>query len=928
MPKNTLFHLDPAHAAVITPALSESLSLLGNLLYEAISEQAGAEMVTLLESLREDCLRAERGETNPASIAGRIRALSLPKIDWLLRAYTAFFHLINQAEKQEIIRINRERATYTDAGHPRTESIAETMSRLHQRGLPAETVQLYLQALHIEPTLTAHPTEARRRAVLYKQNAIAHLLEDGQRPILQREQWLDQLRYQIQMLLGTDEVRLETLNVVDEVRYALYFAQESILEVVPQISTDLRQAFARYFGKEAARALELPAVLRYRSWIGGDRDGNPKVTAKTTWETFRMQREVMLRFWTAELKQLWREISLSSTKVRIPQAFLDDLAAEKATGLLDEATLAPYRHEPFRQKISFMMRRMTLCTENPALYNSRKLVQDLALIEKSLRDCGWLSTVSMPLIQRLLAQARSFGLYLQVLDIRQHSDVHERAVSEIFQVSGEPVAYRSIHTNESQRLRILKRELENPRPLLPLDAELSDETREVLETLRTIKKIADIEPDAVGTYIISMTGSLSDVFEVLLLAKEVGLWRKRGAVVESPIDVVPLFETIGDLEQALPFMEQLFTDNLYTRHLSARERYQEIMLGYSDSNKDGGYWMANWALHKAQGALAGICRKHDVRFQLFHGRGGSVGRGGGRANLGILAMPTATQNGRIRFTEQGEVISFRYALTELAHRHLEQVVSAVLEGLAQAEAPHARLDGFIPPDFHDMMETIAQTAMQTYRALIDDPAFWAWYIRITPIEHISRLPIASRPVSRKSASEVDFEGLRAIPWGFAWTQTRYNVPGWYGIGQALSGFIAAAPENLARLQQAWQKMPVFRTILGNAMREMARARLSVAASYAQLHHATFHERIAEDFERARKAIAQITQSDNLLADSRVIQHSIALRNPYTDVLNLLQIELMQRWRSDAVHSAEDREKLREALFISINGLAAAMQSTG
>ncbi|MDX1530317.1 MAG: phosphoenolpyruvate carboxylase, partial [Rhodothermales bacterium] len=355
----------------------------------------------------------------------------------------------------------------------------------------------------------------------------------------------------------------------------------------------------------------------------------------------------------------------------------------------------------------------------------------------------------------------------------------------------------------------------------------------------------------------------------------------------------------------------------------ARDHFQEIMLGYSDSNKDGGYWMANWALHKAQGRLARACDRHGVALRLFHGRGGTVGRGGGRANHAIRAMPPAVHNGRIRFTEQGEVITFRYALEPIAHRHLEQIVHAVLLAMDRNAEPAG-------DEAHALMEEAARRSMDAYRALIDDPDFWPWYVAATPIAPISRLPIASRPVSRKSGEEVDFEGLRAIPWNFAWTQTRYNVPGWYGVGAAL-GPLAEDGGRLDTLRRCYRDWPVFRAVLDNAQREMARARLPIARRYARLADddgtdaAGFHARIADDFERARAAILAVTEQDALLDHSPVIQRSIALRNPYTDVLNLLQIELLKRWRA-----ADDagREALRPLLFVSINGVAAAMQSTG
>jgi phosphoenolpyruvate carboxylase len=383
-------------------------------------------------------------------------------------------------------------------------------------------------------------------------------------------------------------------------------------------------------------------------------------------------------------------------------------------------------------------------------------------------------------------------------------------------------------------------------------------------------------------------------------------------------------------------MRELFSNATYRLQLAARAGFQEIMLGYSDSNKDGGYWMANWALHRAQARLGGICREHGVDFRLFHGRGGTVGRGGGRANLAIAAMPPAAHNGRLRVTEQGEVISFRYALSGLAHRHTEQLVSAQLLATARSrdidtdrahDAP-ATLTAAAREAAWSLMDDIAAASMRAYRALIDDDGFWDWYVRTTPIEQISRLPIASRPVSRKNATEVAFDDLRAIPWVFAWTQTRYIVPGWYGVGHALAEALAG-PGRADTLRTLYREWPFFTAVVNNAQREMARARLDIAQRYAHLHDdaagVAYHEQIMADFTRARDAILRITGQAELLDTSPVIRRSIELRNPYTDVLNLIQIELLRRYREAA---PGQREPLRQLLFLSINGIAAAIQSTG
>nr|HQV33757.1 phosphoenolpyruvate carboxylase [Calditrichia bacterium] len=580
-------------------------------------------------------------------------------------------------------------------------------------------------------------------------------------------------------------------------------------------------------------------------------------------------------------------------------------------------------------KVSYMLRKLEIMLahdldepnpdKNLALpaYRSEDFLADLKLLRSSLSGLG-----ENRKLQDLIIRAETFGFHTAALDIRQHSNVHESTVAELLALAGVHPDYHALP--EADRLVILERELRNPRPLRPLHVSLSDKTRSTLETLGLIREVLARDANAFGCYIISMTHDTSDLLEVMLLAKEVGLWRIEGEQVTCPFDIVPLLETIDDLKGASDLLETTFSHPLYRRHLETRGGFQEIMLGYSDSNKDGGYWMANWALYKGMRDIADTCRKHNLRFRLFHGRGGSVGRGGGRANLAILSLPPQTHTGTIRFTEQGEIITFRYASGAIAHRHLEQIINAMLVADLVSSKPAASLIAEDAPKVFGLMEDIAQAAMSAYQKLIHHPDFWGWYIGITPIEHISHLPIASRPVSRKSADKVDFEGLRAIPWVFAWTQTRYNLPGWYGIGAALSEILAADPDHLNILQSLYREWSWLRTVIDNAQLEIRRIHLVIARYYDELKPGDFHDIVKADFDKSIAAICRITGQQDILDNAPVLKKSIALRNPYTDVLNLLQVELLRRWKS----GPDNREELGRALFLSINGVSAAMQSTG
>jgi len=928
----------------ISRPLSANVDLLGSLLGEAIRSRWGAATLDRVEALRLLCKQAgQQRDAGPRErAAAQVGGLETAELVALLRAFTSFFHLVNQAEKREIIRVNRSRSR--EGGESaRPESVGEAVRRLAEAGVSREGVAEALSRLDIQPTLTAHPTEARRRTVLGKQRRIADLLGQLRRtePTPGEEQsLLDAIYNEILILLATDEIRVERPGVPDEVRQGLHFLAGVIWDTVPRIHEDLRRAIREYYDAE----VDTPAFLRYRSWIGSDRDGNPYVTAEVSRWTFTVQRRVALERHIAELEALRDELSISARQAPVSDELEASLSRDAAECPLPDVEQRAFVTEPYRRKIAHMLERLRRLLETADAaggehgigYDAARFVADLEILERSLVGTGFETVARRGRLARVLVLARTFGFHLAALDFRQHSGVHEEAVAALLEAAGVQGDYRSL--DESARQALLEGELRNPRPLLPPGADLPPPAAELLAAFRVVHEEARREPAAVGSWIVSMTHTVSDLLEPMLLAKEVGLWSTEGGDVRSAVDFVPLFETIDDLDAAGARMAALFESDVYRMQIAARGGLQEIMLGYSDSNKDGGYWMANRALHHAQDDLGRVCREHGIELRLFHGRGGTVGRGGGRANRAIQAMPPSVHNGRIRFTEQGEVISFRYGLPDIARRHLEQIVSAMIATVAPAGSDAVPVSGArtghgrAPSERAvALLDDLARRSMAAYRELIDDDGFGDWYTWATPIEHISRFPIASRPSVRGASAGVAFEALRAIPWVFAWTQVRYNVPGWYGTGAGLGGLLDdddAAADELSELYRSWS---FFRTVVDNARLEMARARLEIAASYDRLAQAggaapDFHARIASDFERASAAIARVTGQPGLLDNDPVIQRSIALRNPYTDVLNLIQIELIRRFRS--LDTGEPDEALRHAIFLSINGLAAAMQSTG
>lgn len=906
-----------AESSGITPELSEHVNLLGGLLGDVIRQSAGSNCLALVEELRLLCKQAQQ-ENNPAlhkHAQKRIETLPLSTLRNLVKAFTIFFHLVNKAEQLEIARINRERERAETHENPRAESIAQAVYQLKQRSMSLEALMNLLQTLDIQPTLTAHPTEARRRSTLYKQQSMASVLQNLRQPSLtarERENAVDELKRLIWLLFATDEVRTERLRAQDEVQNGVYFLTHTIWETVPLLYEDLASAIETQYGECPQ---ELPPLLRYRSWIGGDRDGNPNVTPEVTRQTLQVHRREIIQRYLQEIDALRHELSLSERQIALPSALIESIAQDAQ--LWQIALPGYFRHELYRIKLMYIYAKLQAAAQDDPRYAIHDFLADLQLLRSCLYQQGSEPYGISTRLERLYCRAKVFGFHLVALDIRQHTRQHESAVAELLSLGGVTTDY--LRLGESERLRILEAELRHPRPLLPRRAAVSESTRQVLETLEVIREALELNPQSIGSYILSMTHEQSDLLEALLLMKETGLWRMEPEV-QADIDLVPLFETIEDLQGCGAFMGMLFQNPIYRQYLQSRGMFQEVMLGYSDSNKDGGYWIANWSLYRAQEALADACNAHGVQFRFFHGRGGTVGRGGGRANHAIRANPPQSLNGRIRFTEQGEVITFRYALPAIARRHLEQIIHAMLVSSRPEEAKELdSLEAARP-----LLEQLSERSMRAYRALIERDDFWEWYTTVTPIESISRLPIASRPVAR-SGGAVDFENLRAIPWVFAWTQTRWNVPGWFGLGDAVIELIQESPANLETLQTLYREWRFFRAVIDNAQQEMARSRLEIASFYSELTQSAIPDAIQQAFERTRDALLQLTGSDALLAHNPVIMKSIRLRNPYTDTLNLIQVDLMKRLRAA---SGSEKEALAEVMLMSVNGIAAAMQSTG
>ncbi|MCC9076885.1 phosphoenolpyruvate carboxylase [Litorilinea aerophila] len=917
---------------------------LGNLLGETIIEQEGKETFDLEEEIRALAKAWRSGDSHAQEkITELVSRLvdDLPRALAVLKAFTTYFQLVNLAEERQRVHILRQRALKAyRRGVPMSETIANAVRRLDAEGLSAADVQNLLRQLFIMPVFTAHPTEAKRRTILLNLKRTAGILREMDLVDLlpqEREKKLEEIRENIVLLWQSDETRDRRPTVMDEVRNGLYYFEETLFELVPEIYQELERALAETYPGET---FQIPAFLRYGSWVGGDRDGNPYVTVEVTEEALRAQKDLILELYSHKVEELYNELSPAVTRVRFSDEFLASLQEDfKLISDDEREVLDRFALEPYRQKLILMFRRLeatraenrqpwTRRVPNPRAYASvDQFRRDLQLIYDSLcQNKG--ERLARGRLARLIRAVDVFGFHLATLDIRQHSERHRVAMAEVLARMNLAGDYAAMP--EADKVALLSREILSPRPLTAL-LDFSPETNETIRLFRLMRRAREIMgEEAITTYIISMTATVSNVLEVLLFARDAGLF--------GQIDVVPLFETIEDLRRAPEIMARLFQNGAYHRHLQARGNRQQIMIGYSDSNKDGGYLMANWMLFKAQRALAQTCEKYGIQLTLFHGRGGTLGRGGGPANRAILAQPPESVRGRIKITEQGEVISSRYANPDIAHRHLEQLVNAVL--LTSGKRPHYQQE----PHWATIMDALSERAFAKYRSLVEKPGFLRYFHEATPIDQIDLLNIGSRPSRRRQTESI--ADLRAIPWVFAWTQSRVNLPSWYGVGTALDAWVhgdgpaepasgeEAAGEGqearLAELRDMYQNWPFFRTVIDNVQMGLCIGDMAIASLYASLTDEEIRQeifsQILDEYERTRKMVLAITGYQQLLDNESWLQRSITLRNPYVDPLNYMQVALMRKLRQEP--DAPNANRLRDAVVLSVNGVAAGLQNTG
>ncbi len=915
--------------------LSATIRLLGDLLGEVIQAQEGEAMFDLEEKVRR-LAKALRASDHEASLADEltrtIRAVSPAEARVLGKAFSSYFALVNLGEQLQRGWVLRERAA--QATGPVPESIDEAVGTLAARGVSAQALTDWLRDARLQPVFTAHPTEARRRTTLARLRRLADRIERVHAPdLLPREQ--DALREQIaEEVLGlwqSDEVRVVRPTVIDEVKNGLYYFEEGLFELVPRLYRELAAALAKHYPGHAAT---VPPVLRFGSWMGGDRDGNPFVTPDVTIEAVRHLRIAALERYVADVEALAEQLSPSTRQVTVAPALLESLARDAARWpRVAERVQARIPFEPYRQKCTYLRERLLEAladarTVTPAFLHraperaplsAGEVLAELDVMLASLASHGGRSEALGDLRRRV----EVFGLHVATLDVRQHSERHESAVAEILAAAGVCDDYRALA--EGDRVALLARELAGRRPLVPVHLPYGDSTRETVDTFRAIAALlGQLAPGAIDTYIVSMTRGGSDLLSVLLLEREAGLFEPGGV---SALDVVPLFETGDDLAACPAILDALWALPLYREHLRRRGDVQQVMLGYSDSNKDTGFVAANWSLYRAQQEITAVAARHGLRLELFHGRGGSIGRGGGPANRAILAQPPGSVGNRIKITEQGEMIADRYGLPSLAERHLSQLLHAVM--LAGVDAPPPA-----QPSWETALGELAHDARSHYRGLVyENPRFLPYFRAATPIGEIRQLHLGSRPASRKNSDRI--EDLRAIPWVFSWMQSRHTLPGWYGLGTALERFLARGERDgtspLALLQAMHAGWPFFRSMIDNAQMILSKADLPIARRYAALVpddevRTSIFGAIEAEYERTVRIVLQVARLDRLLGDSPVLERTIALRNPYVDPLSYLQVELLGRLRASPAEA--DRAPLEDAVLLSISGIAAGLKNTG
>jgi phosphoenolpyruvate carboxylase len=903
--------------------LRNDIRLLGRILGDTVRDQEGADVFDLVERIRKTSIRFHRDNDDPArrELEVILDSMSISETVRIVRAFTYFSHLANIAEDQNNIRQMRARSS--GGGMPAPGTLALMLLHARTAGLSAADLRRFFGTALVSPVLTAHPTEVRRKSTIDREMEIGALLERRERVKLTVEEVAasdEELRREVLTLWQTNLLRRTKLNVLDEVANGLSFYDYTFLHEVPRLHCTLEDRLNEVDGAQQ----ELASFLKMGSWIGGDRDGNPFVTADVMRGALKMQSSRIMRHYLEELHVLGSELSLA--------AHLADVSEELRALAERSPDTSPHRSgEPYRLAVSGIYARLTATAARLEVETSRAPVGEAAAYADVGEFKADLDVLHRSLIannSRVIARGRlrllrravdCFGFHLARLDMRQNSAVHERTVAELIDAATPGMSYRDLP--EEARIALLAAELHSARPLISSFVKYSEETLGELAVFHAAAEAhAKFGANVIPQSIISMCKSVSDMLELALLLKEVGLIDPSG---RSAINIVPLFETIEDLQAAAGIMNRLLSLHEYRKLVDGRGAVQEVMLGYSDSNKDGGFVTSGWELYKAEIGLLEVFNRHHVRLRLFHGRGGSVGRGGGPSYDAITAQPGGVVNGQIRITEQGEIISSKYSNAEVGRSNLEILAAATLEASLLQPASSVPRQPYL-----EAMEQLSSLAFSAYRGLVyETPGFADYFWASTVITEIATLNIGSRPASRKKTREI--EDLRAIPWVFSWAQCRLMLPGWYGFGSAVEGWLAEHPDKgMPFLRELYREWPFFRSLLSNMDMVLAKSSIAIASRYAELVpdeglRENIFNRIRHEWQSSIDKLLDIMGHDRLLQDNPFLERSIRNRFPYLDPLNHVQVELLKEHRT---HSPDER--VLRGIQLTINGISAGLRNSG
>lgn len=905
--------------------LKEALDLLAHILSLTIRAEEGAAMAEKIHHIRQMAFADGSATERASQLAQVFHALDLSTLTVLVRAFGYFSHLSNIAE--DLHHNRRRRAHLITGSQPQRGSVSAAINELVNRGISAQAIKTMLGKTFISPVLTAHPTEIKRKSMLDCYYAITDLLKEREDKRLTPDEFTanqQALERVILTLWQTQEIRPFKLRVQDEIENGIAFFRMTFLKALPRLYNEIEDRL----GQRIEESVTLPSFFRVGNWIGGDRDGNPNVTAETLQYAVSRQAGVVLDYYYRQCGKLANELSMSIRLVAVSEAVWT--LAKNAASPEDAAQI----EEPYRLALESIRKRIFATAKKIGRYNqpladtthavpyssAQSLQSDLEDIFTSLVTHG-AGTVANGRLRRVIRAVSVFGFHLAALDMRQHSEVHEKLITELFAKAGLG-DYATL--DEMARRQVLLRELTNPRPLLSPYLVYSEETTQELMIFQTAAALQQRYGEAaLPNYIISNTNAVSDLLEVAVLFKETGLIAFTPTLIWR-IHIIPLFETVADLQNCEKIMRDLFTLPQWQQGLEIRGRIQEVMLGYSDSNKDGGYLTSNWALYKAELKLVEVFAEANVQMRLFHGRGGTVGRGGGPSYEAILAQPAGSVAGQIRITEQGEVIAGKYSDPEVGRRNMETLIAATVVSSFPSEQ-QVEID---TPERHQLLERLSTRANATYRQLVyDSPDFIAYFLEATPIQEIPHLNMGSRPAARKATKAI--ADLRAIPWVFSWSQCRLMLPAWFGFGTAVEEYILQEGDLAVQTLRHWyQQWPFFRSSISNMEMVLSKTDINIAGHYAALvsnQEIASHifAQIKEEWDRTHKVVLQVTEQATLLSENPTLARSLRHRLPYLDLLNYLQVELLQRLRQEGAN-----EEVAHAVHLTMNGIAAGLRNSG